>query len=189
MNKTRSPAAPPGPSAAAVVGFWRDAGAQRWFRKDANFDRALGARFHAAHLLAAERQLDHWNTEPEGALALQILLDQLPRNLFRGTAHAFATDPLARYFALRALDAGLDAPIEPVLRQFCYMALMHAEDIALQRRCVKLFEPLGDPGLPYAREHCEIIERFGRFPHRNPVLGRETTAEEQSFLDAGGFAG
>jgi uncharacterized protein (DUF924 family) len=189
VSKPRSAPPPAGPSATAVVSFWRDAGPDRWFRKDANFDRALGARFHAAHLLAAERRLDHWNAQPEGALALQILLDQVPRNVHRGTAHAWATDPLARYFALAALDAGFDAAIEPALRQFCYMALMHAEDIDLQRRCVRLFEALGGSGLPFARDHCAIIERFGRFPHRNPALGRVTTAEEQAFLDKGGFTG
>lgn len=189
MTKTRDKAPPPGPTAAAVVAFWRDAGPERWFRKDANFDRALGARFHAAHLLAAERRLDHWNDTPEGALALQILLDQVPRNLHRGNAHAWATDPLARHFAIAALDAGFDAAIETGLRQFCYMALMHAEDLELQRRCVRLFEALGGSGLPFAREHCAIIERFGRFPHRNPALGRMTTAAEQAYLDRGGFAG
>jgi uncharacterized protein (DUF924 family) len=188
MSSKRSPS-PPGPTPAAVVGFWREAGAQRWFSKDLNFDRALGARFHEAHLLAAQRALDAWNAEPEGALALQILLDQVPRNIFRGTAHAFATDPLARHFALAAIDAGLDQRIEPGLRRFCYMALMHAEDLALQERCVALFEALGGPSLPHAVEHREVIRRFGRFPHRNPLFGRETTREEQAFLDAGGFAG
>lgn len=180
---------PPGPTPAAVVGFWREAGPQRWFTQDLNFDRALGARFHEAHLLAAQRKLDAWNTEPEGALALQIVLDQVPRNIFRGSAHAYATDPLARHFALAALDAGLDAKIEPALRPFCYMALMHAEDLALQERCVALFEALGGPSLPHAIEHRDIVRRFGRFPHRNPLFGRATTAEEQAFLKAGGFAG
>lgn len=187
MNKRKAPEA--GPTPAAVVGFWREAGPQRWFAKDLNFDRALGARFHEAHLLAAERRLDAWNAEAEGALALQILLDQVPRNLYRGTAHAFATDPLALHFALAAIDAGLDQQIEASLRPFCYMALMHAEHLALQERCVALFEALGGPSLPHAIEHRDIIRRFGRFPHRNPLFGRETTREEQAFLEAGGFAG
>lgn len=187
MNKSKSAEA--GPTPAAVVGFWREAGPQRWFAKDLNFDRALGARFHEAHLLAAQRRLDACNAEAEGALALQILLDQVPRNLYRGTAHAFATDPLARRFALAAIEAGLDQQIEVALRPFCYMALMHAEDLELQERCVALFEALGGPSLPHAIEHRDIIRRFGRFPHRNPLFGRETTREEQVFLDAGGFAG
>jgi uncharacterized protein (DUF924 family) len=169
--------------------FWREAGPERWFRKDVNFDRSLAARFHAAHLLAAERRLDDWNQFPEGALALQILLDQLPRNMYRGNAHSWATDPLALHFALAAIDAGLDAQVEPALRIFCYMALMHSEDLVLQRRCVALFELLQGPSLEHARVHCEIIERFGRFPHRNLALGRVTTPAEQAFLDAGGFAG
>jgi uncharacterized protein (DUF924 family) len=180
---------PPGPTPAAVVGFWREAGAQRWFSRDLNFDRALGARFHEAHLLAAQRKLDAWNAEPEGALALQILLDQVPRNIFRGTAHAYATDPLARLFAVSAIDADRPSQIEPGLRPFCFMALMHAEDLALQERSVDLFQALGGPSLPHAVEHRDIIRRFGRFPHRNPLLGRVTTREEQAFLDAGGFAG
>jgi uncharacterized protein (DUF924 family) len=185
----KNPQTPSGPSPAAVLTFWREAGPQRWFSKDLNFDRALGARFHAAHLLAAERKLDAWNADAEGAFALQILLDQVPRNIFRGTAHAFATDPLARMFCVEALDKGLDQQIEPQLRPFCYMALMHAENLELQQRCVALFEKLGGSSLPFAIEHRDIIQRFGRFPHRNPLFGRSTTAEEQAFLDAGGFAG
>lgn len=180
---------PPGPTPAAIVSFWRDAGMARWFGKDPNFDRALGARFHAAHLLAAERRLDDWNRHAEGALALQILLDQVPRNVFRGTAHAWATDPLARHLALSALDAGLDTQVEAGLRMFCYMTLMHAEDVELQRRCVALFTPLGGAGLDAAQEHLHIIERFGRFPHRNAALGRLSSAEELAFLRGGGFAG
>jgi uncharacterized protein (DUF924 family) len=181
--------ASPGPDPLAVLSFWREAGADRWFRKDPNFDRALGARFHAGHLLAAERRLDAWNDRHEGAFALQILLDQVPRNIFRGTAHAWATDPLARYFCLAALDAGHDAQIEPGLRPFCYMALMHAEDLALQERSVALFQALGGPSLPHAQDHRDIIRRFGRFPHRNAALGRVSTPEEAAFLRSGGFAG
>lgn len=178
-----------GPTSAAIVLFWREAGAGRWFKQDNNFDRALTARFHSAHLQAAGRKLDQWNQNPESALALQILLDQLPRNVYRGNAHAYATDPLARHFALAAIDAGLDQQIEPGLRQFCYMSLMHSEDLDLQRRCVALFETLGGDGLDYARGHCDIIERFGRFPHRNAMLGRITSKAEKAFLDGGGFAG
>jgi uncharacterized protein (DUF924 family) len=187
MSKRSTPN--PGPDPAAVLLFWREAGPERWFRKDPNFDRAVGARFHAGHLLAAERRLDAWNDRPEGAFALQILLDQVPRNIFRGTAHAWATDPLAVHFALAAIDAGHDQSIEPGLRPFCYMALMHAEDLALQERCVALFEALGGPSLPFAIDHRDIIRRFGRFPHRNAALGRVTTREEAAFLASGGFAG
>lgn len=186
MRKSMTPV---GPDPGAVVLFWREAGPTRWFTKDVNFDRALAARFHAAHLLAAERKLDDWNQNAQGALALQILLDQLPRNLYRGNAHAWATDPLALHFALAAIDAKLDAQIDASLRPFCYMALMHSEDLSLQRRSVRLFEALGGPPLAHALEHCAIIERFGRFPHRNAALGRSSSAPERSYLEAGGFAG
>lgn len=185
----KAAAAPSGPNPGAVVLFWREGGPSRWFAKDVNFDRALAARFHAAHLLAAERRLDDWNRTAEGALALQILLDQLPRNVYRGNAHAWATDPLALHFALAAIDARLDQPVEALLRPFCYMALMHSEDLQVQRRSLKLFETLGGPALAHAQEHCNIIERFGRFPHRNLALGRISTPEERAFLDGGGFAG
>jgi uncharacterized protein (DUF924 family) len=177
------------PEASAIVDFWRHAGAQSWFRKDADFDREFSNLFFAAHLRAAARQLDHWNEDAIGALALQILLDQLPRNAFRGNAHAYATDSLAQHFALAAIDHGLSAQIETQLRPFSYMALMHAEDLALQQRCVTLFEALGGPSLEFAHEHHDIIKRFGRFPHRNTALGRSSTREELDFLAAGGFAG
>jgi len=179
----------PGPSPAAILAFWREAGPQRWFAKDLNFDRALGARFHAAHLLAGERKLDAWNATAEGAFALQILLDQVPRNIFRGTAHAFATDPLARMFCLAAIERGFDQQIEAELRPFCYMALMHAEDVPLQERSVSLFKALGGGSLDHAIEHRDIIQRFGRFPHRNLAFGRDSTPAELGFLKAGGFAG
>ena len=178
-----------GPTPSAIVLFWREAGRERWFSKDNNFDRALTARFHSAHLQAAGRQFDHWNENAEGALALQILLDQLPRNVYRGNAHAYATDPLALSFALAAIKAGLDQQIDPALRMFCYMSLMHSENLVMQQHCVELFEKLGGDEVAYAREHHDIIERFGRFPHRNPALGRVTTADEQKFLKSGGFAG
>lgn len=180
----------PHPSEALqIVNFWRDAGPARWFSKDDDFDRAFTRHCEADHLRAAARRLDDWNQDPIGALALQILLDQLPRNAFRGTAHAWATDPLARHFALAAIAAGLDAHIEPQLRPFCYMALMHAEDLDLQEHCVQLFQALGGPSLSHAHEHRDIIARFGRFPHRNPALGRISTAAETAFLAQGGFAG
>lgn len=177
------------PEASTIVAFWRKAGSQRWFSKDLDFDREFTDQFYASHLRAAERQLDDWNLEPVGALALQILLDQLPRNAFRGNAHAYATDSLAQHFALAAIDNGLAAQIEAELRPFCYMALMHAEDLPLQQRSVALFTALGGPSLSFAHEHLDIIQRFGRFPHRNPVLGRVSTSAELEFLAGGGFAG
>ena len=171
-----------------VVTFWREAGSKRWFAKDAAFDADFRARFFDAHLAAAARRLDTWAATAAGGLALVILLDQFPRNTFRGTAHMFATDPLARLFVRGALAARLDTQVEAGLRQFLYLPLMHSEDLVDQDRSVELYVTLGE-AQRYAQEHRDIIARFGRFPHRNAMLGRETTPEEKAFLDAGGFAG
>jgi uncharacterized protein (DUF924 family) len=129
--------------------------------------------------------MDH----PEGALALMVLLDQFPRNCFRGTGHMFATDPLARYFARKAFDAGHVAQVAKELQIFFVLPFEHSEDLADQHLCVELSAPYGEEFMKYAIDHRDIIERFGRFPHRNPALGRETTPEEQAFLDGGGFSG
>ena len=173
----------------AVIRFWRDAGPAAWFAKNEAFDRDFGERFLPAHWAAARRELDAWAQRPEGALALLILLDQLPRNCFRGSAHMFATDPLALMFANDMIERGFDQRIESELRSFCYLPFEHSEALADQERSLALFEPLGGEALEYARIHLDIIRRFGRFPHRNAVLGRTTSAEEQAFLDAGGFSG
>ncbi len=128
---------------------------------------------------------------PEGSLALLILLDQFPRNAFRGTGHAFATDPLARMFAARALEVGHDLQTEGDIRRFFYLPFQHSEDRADQDRQHELFQTRMDraPGDRWAEHHHDVIARFGRFPHRNRALGRETTAEEQAFLDQDGFRG
>lgn len=170
-----------------VVDFWRQAGAARWFDKDAAFDALFRDRFGASHWAAARRELDSWAATATGSLALLILLDQFPRNCFRGSAHMFATDPLARHFARRALDAGHDAQVEAALRPFCYLPFMHSEDAAEQDLSLRLNLQLGPSR--HAVEHRDIVRRFGRFPHRNPLLGRETTAEEAAFLEGGGFRG
>jgi uncharacterized protein (DUF924 family) len=173
-----------------VVAFWKEAGSSKWFAKDEAFDASFRERFTAAHMMAARRELDHWAETPEGSLALLILLDQYPRNCFRGTGHAFATDPLARHFAIQALDAGQDQMLENDLRRFFYLPLQHAEDLDLQERQVKLFQAMERPADDrWAEHHHAIIARFGRFPHRNRALGRETTPEEQAFLDQDGFRG
>jgi uncharacterized protein (DUF924 family) len=174
---------------AEVTGFWRSAGQEAWFRKDDAFDDAFRTAHLDRHWRAARRELDPWNTSPEGALALMILLDQFPRNCFRRTAHMFATDPLARHLAGQAIAQGLDLDVPEDLRAFIYLPFEHSEDIADQERSVELFTPLGGEVLKYAVVHLDIIRRFGRFPHRNRALGRETTAQEQAFLDAGGFSG
>ena len=161
-----------------------------WFAKDDAFDARFRERFEAAHFAAARRELDDWTRTPEGVLALLILLDQFPRNCFRGTGHAFATDPLARMFAVGALDAGFDRAVENDLRRFFYLPLQHAEDRALQDRQLALFQAMERPADDrWAEHHHAIVERFGRFPHRNRALGRETTAEEKAFLEQDGFRG
>lgn len=176
-------------AAAAVVQFWKQAGRERWFGKDEAFDLDFRNRFLDLHMQAAARQHDAWLATPQGALALLILTDQFPRNAFRGTAHMYATDPLARHFARRAHAQGHMQHIEPDLRVFMCLPFTHSEDLADQDRGVELNQPTGGISLEFAIHHREIIRRFGRFPHRNPLLGRETTPEEQEFLAAGGFQG
>lgn len=176
--------------AADVVGFWRDGGEKKWFNKDEAFDREIAERFGALHAQATAGKLSGWADSPEGALALILLLDQFSRNLFRGTPQAFAQDAMALEVARKALDAGFERQVGPKLRLFFYMPFMHSEAIADQRRCVSLFHCLsGSEGLKHAQEHEKIIRRFGRFPHRNALLGRHTSTAEQAFLDGGGFAG
>ncbi|HTL15578.1 MAG TPA: DUF924 family protein [Thermomonas sp.] len=173
--------------AAEVVGFWRDAGMGKWFNGGAAFDAECRARFLDAHHAAARRELDHWRDDAEGALALLVLLDQVPRNVFRGSGHAFATDGLALHHAAAVVEAGLDARIEPGLRLFAYLPFEHSEDLADQDRAVALIGALGDAELTrYALAHRDAIARFGRFPHRNAALGRTNTPDEQAWLDAGG---
>ncbi|HWM80702.1 MAG TPA: DUF924 family protein [Pseudolabrys sp.] len=177
-------------SADDIVSFWKAAGPQRWFEKDETFDQQLRDRFLATHEAAAEGQRADWEKSVDGTLALLLLLDQFPRNMFRNSARAFATDPQALALAKRALGRSFDARIDPQLRTFFYLPFMHSEDMVEQERCVALYRAASDAnGLKWAQLHADIIERFGRFPHRNAVLGRETTAEEQAFLDGGGFSG
>ncbi|WP_439478038.1 DUF924 family protein [Brevundimonas sp.] len=173
-----------------VIAFWKDAGPSKWFAKDDAFDALFRERFEAAHFAAARRELDHWAETPEGSLALLILLDQFPRNSFRDTGHAFATDPLARRFAMMAVDNGQDGRVENDLRRFFYLPFQHHEDMASQERQLALFQRMERPDDDrWAEHHHRVIAAFGRFPHRNRALGRETTVEEQAFLDADGFRG
>lgn len=173
-----------------VVRFWHDAGPSAWFRKNAAFDRRFRERFHDAHFAAARREHDGWATQgPESALALVLLLDQYPRNAFRGTGHMYATDPLARHYAGLLVAQGFDRQIDESLRLFCYLPFAHSEDMADQQRSLALNRALSAESGEHAQGHLDIIRRFGRFPHRNHLLGRTTTPEEQAFLDGGGFAG
>ncbi len=176
-------------SSSEVVSFWRDAGYQKWFARNDAFDAEFRERFLEVYFTAARRELEHWVDNVEGALALVILLDQLPRNVFRRSAHAYATDSLARHYAVRAVAAGFDARVDPALRVFFYMPFEHSEDITDQRRSLELAGALDENYAKYAQLHYDAIARFGRFPHRNRELGRETTVEEQAYLNEGGFAG
>ncbi|WP_281687347.1 DUF924 family protein [Pseudomonas citronellolis] len=175
-------------TASEVVQWW-SAAHRDWFSQDRDFDARFRARFLHAHLCAAAGELDDWAGSAEGALALLILLDQFPRNAFRGTARMYAADRQARVVARAAVDTGLDGEVDPALRLFFYLPFAHSEDPADQRLSVMLNRRLGQPWLDHALGHQAIVERFGRFPHRNILLGRSTTAAEQSFLDQGGFAG
>ncbi len=172
-----------------MVGFWRQAGPRRWFARDADFDREFRECFLEVHYAAARGELAHWEGDAEGVLALLVLLDQFPRNAFRGTAHMFATDGLALVVARRAVARGLDLAVEAELRPFIYLPYEHAENIAAQEEAVRLMTPFGGETLRYALIHRDVIARLGRFPHRNASLGRDTLPEEQYFLDNGGFAG
>ena len=170
-----------------VLAFWRDAGAGKWFNGGADFDAECRTRFLEAHFSAARRELDGWAEDAEGALALVLLLDQIPRNVFRGSAHAFATDGLAREFARNAVDAGFDARIDTPMRLFFYMPFEHSEEMNDQDRAVELISAMGDANYTdYARRHRDVIARFGRFPHRNAALGRSGAPVEQAWLEAGG---
>ena len=173
-----------------VLHFWRDAGPARWFAKSARFDAAIRLKFEAVHHAAARGEHDAWAATAEGALALLILLDQFPRNLYRSSGHAFATDPKARSLARAAVAAGFHRQVEPDLRQFFVLPFEHSEDLADQDEAQRLARELADADLAkWAGIHRDIIARFGRFPHRNACLGRATTPQEQAFLDAGGFGG
>ncbi|WP_441233559.1 DUF924 family protein [Bradyrhizobium sp. 930_D9_N1_4] len=177
-------------SPAGILAFWREVGRARWYKRDDAFDAEIKRRFLPLWQKAVASELASWEATDDGALALVIVLDQFPRNMFRGTRQAFASDALARDVARRAIDRGVNKRIDPVLLEFLYMPFMHSEHLPDQLHCVALFQNTDNTeNQKYAREHADIIQRFGRFPHRNGLLGRDTTEEEQAFLDSGGFAG
>ena len=179
-----------------VLDFWflppdnPDYGQARveWFRKDDGFDAQIRARFGALIDVAIEGGLRAWDATPHGALARLIVLDQLTRNVYRGTPRAFAGDAQALALAVALTQAGQDQLLPPMLRAFAYLPFEHAEDLAMQARAVELFQLLSQaqPGfegmLDYAERHQEVIARFGRFPHRNAILGRASTPQEVEFL-------
>lgn len=175
--------------AVAVVDFWREAGPKMWFAKDPAFDKRFRDRFILLHEAAAKGELSGWLQTPNGALALVLLLDQYPRNSFRDTARMYATDALAREVAAKAIAAGHDRAVAGDLALFFYLPFGHSENLADQERSVELARRLGEDSLNHAVHNYEIIKRFGRFPHRNPILGREMKPEEQRYLDEGGYRG
>ena len=179
------------PNFEEVLDFWfgepRGRSRAQWFRKDAAFDAVIRERFGALHAAAARREREAWRANAGSMLALVVVLDQFSRNLYRGDARAFAQDGHARECAVEALMRGDDLGLVPVERQFLYLPFEHSEDRADQEKCVDLMrslEAFGETrGLSgWAVKHCEIIERFGRFPHRNAALGRASTPEEVEFL-------
>ena len=155
----------------------------RWFEASATFDQEVADQLGPAYEQAAAGAFDDWQASAEGALALCILLDQAPRQLFRGQARAFATDDQARAVALEALDAGFDRELTVEQRQFLYMPFMHSEKLEDQERCVALYQaPELRDKLEYAVEHADLVRRFGRFPHRNAALGRASSPAEEKHL-------
>ena len=179
------------PLAQEITAFWIGAGPEAWYRRDDDFDAEIRARFCTAWQGAAAGAMDHWINAAPTALALMILLDQFPRNMFRADPRAFATDAKVLGLAKDALEMGHDLSITEPERQFFYLPFMHSEDLADQTRAIELIETrmpqTAQGNVIHARAHAEIIRRFGRFPYRNADLGRDMTAEEQAFLDAGGY--
>jgi uncharacterized protein (DUF924 family) len=173
-----------------VLEFWFDQANRRcWFDAAPDVDELVRQSLAQPHADAVEGRLDHWRGQPDGALALCILFDQAPRNIFRGSARAFATDARARSVARRILALGFDRsyPTDDH-RLFCYLPFEHSEDLADQRLAVELLSErtADDRAIAYARRHLEIIAKFGRFPHRNAILGRTPTSAEVEFLKAPG---
>jgi len=181
------PALPP--EARAVIEFWRAAGPGLWFAKEPEFDRRFRERFADAHAAEASGALGHWAHTADGALALILLLDQYPRNAFRGTARMYATDAAARAVAERAVAAGFDRLVAPDLQLFVILPFGHSESLVDQERSVALCRRLGPSYVERAEHHRGIVQRFGRFPHRNALLGRTSTEAERSYLENGGYQG
>ncbi len=172
-----------------VLDFWWQAGPSKWFVQDDTFDAACRERFSSANEDAKAGKLNHWKETADGTLGLLILLDQMSRNIYRGTLEAFAADTKAVSIAEHALDRGYDRAFPKDARQFFYLPFEHSEDMAHQEKSVDLYRRLGEQeAYLYALIHLDVIRRFGRFPHRNSVLGRTSTPEEEAYLADGGFS-
>ncbi len=167
-----------------ILQFWfKDSTPEQWFRKDDSYDQMIRAQFFETHAAALRGELAHWRETPQGRLAEVIVLDQFSRNLFRNRPEAFVGDLAALILAQEAVRAGIDLKLGMTERQFLYMPYMHSESRKVHRTALELFTKLGEPGaLQYEILHKEIIDRFGRYPHRNEILGRDSTPEEIEFL-------
>lgn len=174
-----------------VLDFWFKAGDGKWFVKDPEFDAEIARHFGAFVEFARKDGLGDWEATPDGALGAIIVFDQFPRNLYRGEPRTFASDAHAAEIADRAILRGFDTEMPAAARRWFYLPFMHAEDVVLQERCVMLCQrpDIDKLTLDSAIEHADIIRRFGRFPHRNAVLGRRSSEEEERFLEEGGFSG
>ena len=172
-----------------VLAFWFDeVGASRWFTPDPALDAIVRERFGPLHARAVAGELPHWRRSATGRLAEVIVLDQFSRNLHRGTAAAFAADGMALVLAQEAIAAGCDAQLPRAQRMFFYLPYMHSESAAIHALAVPLFESIGGQTLEFELRHKAIIDRFGRYPHRNAMLGRDSTAAERAFLATPGSA-
>ncbi len=174
-----------------ILDFWFAAGPDKWWARNDAFDAEIRRRFGETHRLAADDRLGAWADEPNGALALVVVLDQFSRNLYRNDHRAWINDGKALAVAREAIGRSYDFAFPATQRCWFYMPFMHAESLDAQRLCVEYMSTRCDypEQLSSAEMHLGIIRRFGRFPHRNAVLGRRTTPEEQTFLDSGGFSG
>ncbi len=186
---SHSPQLQPNPAALRVIDFWKQAGPALWFAKDDAFDKRFRERFLLDHESAARGELAQWQSSPEGAFALILLLDQFPRNAFRGTPRMYDTDAMARKVASTAFAAGYDRMFPLDLQKFFVLPFAHSEDIADQERAVALARRMQPDDLAHAEHHRDIVRRFGRFPHRNAILRRESTQEETEYLAQGGYQG
>lgn len=173
----------------AVVEFWKQAGPRQWFAKDPQFDQRFRETFARLYARATRAELEDWLASASSALSLILLLDQYPRNSFRGTPRMYESDQLAVHYANRAIERGHDRNVDEALQFFFYLPLGHSESLAEQERCVALSRRLGGVTLEHALGHAAIVRKFGRFPHRNPILGRPSSEAELEFLRQGGFAG
>ena len=173
-----------------ILSFWFEkTQPAQWFQVNPEFDESIRLRYHDQYEKASMGIFDDWKNDPDGCLALCILLDQFPRNMFRGSPKAYATDSKAIVFSKYAVSKGFDQVLSGVKRRFLYLPFEHSENLNDQRKCVELFEKTkkDDPlGYDYALRHLKVIEQFGRFPHRNAVLGRTNTPEEEVYLAQSG---